>query len=53
MKLLQDLSLEDEGLPANELRRMDRPRAQVCQALVHAEQDGELAYLDTVLYSHN
>jgi len=29
-----------------------KTRAQVYQELVHAEQDGQLAYLDATLYSH-
>jgi hypothetical protein len=29
-----------------------KTRAQVYQELVHAEQDGQLAYLDSTLYSH-
>ncbi|WP_343666588.1 DUF4148 domain-containing protein [Paraburkholderia tropica] len=28
-------------------------RAQVYQDLVHAEQDGQLAYLDSVVYAHS
>ncbi|QIE28890.1 hypothetical protein SBC1_69920 (plasmid) [Caballeronia sp. SBC1] len=29
-----------------------KTRAQVYQELVHAEQDGQLAYLNSTLYSH-
>jgi Domain of unknown function (DUF4148) len=29
-----------------------KTRAEVYQELVHAEQDGQLAYLDATLYSH-
>jgi hypothetical protein len=29
-----------------------KTRAQVYQELVHAEQDGQLAYLNATLYSH-
>jgi hypothetical protein len=29
-----------------------KTRAQVYQELVHAEQDGQMAYLDSTLYSH-
>jgi hypothetical protein len=33
--------------------RQSLTRAQVYQDLVHAEQDGQLAYLDSVVYAHS
>ncbi|MGF6675455.1 DUF4148 domain-containing protein [Paraburkholderia sp. WSM4174] len=33
-------------------RRRPKTRAQVYQELVHAEQDGQLAYLNSTIYAH-
>jgi uncharacterized protein YxeA len=43
----QSQSFSTYGQPAHE-----KTRAEVYQELVHAEQDGQLAYLDSTIYAH-
>jgi hypothetical protein len=39
-------------VPPDAQANTGKTRAQVYQELVHAEQDGELNYLNSTIYSH-
>jgi hypothetical protein len=44
---------QSQSLPAYGQPLHEKTRAEVYQELVHAEQDGQLAYLNSTVYAHN
>jgi hypothetical protein len=47
-----DVQQDGQWVPPDAQANTGKTRAQVYQELVHAEQDGELNYLNSTIYSH-